>query len=213
MKLQIAVDRVSLNNAVTMAETVRDHVDIFEIGTSLIKDYGMDAIRKIREVLPQVTIFADLKTMDEGAYEFDAAYKAGADIASVMGAASVATISACCESAKRSKRDVLIDLLEVNDNKIDLLAPFTDRLLCVHPSVDATGTGENGNGLEQKLGFFTNRYKNVNRIAVAGGVLIETLPSLMQYPLEVIIVGSAITKADDVRAAARAYFNAIHKRA
>ena len=43
MKLQTAIDRVSLSKAEEMVKTFAGETDIIEIGTSLIKDYGLFA--------------------------------------------------------------------------------------------------------------------------------------------------------------------------
>ena len=44
MKIQVAIDRVTLNKAIEIIESVKDSVDIIEIGTSLIKDYGLESL-------------------------------------------------------------------------------------------------------------------------------------------------------------------------
>ena len=45
MKLQIAIDRVTLSKAEEMAKIFAGKTDIIEIGTSLIKDYGLFALK------------------------------------------------------------------------------------------------------------------------------------------------------------------------
>lgn len=206
MKLQIAVDRVSLQHALDLARAVKGVVDIFEVGTSLIKDYGMDAVQQIRQQLPNTTLLADIKTMDEGAYEFEAAYDAGGNLATVMGAASLATVSACYEVAKQRQRDIMIDLLEVSDERIkENLLRFDEALFCVHLSVDG---GEEG--VEAKLQHFVKSHPNLSRVAVAGGVRLEQVPVLKKHPVEVCVVGSAITKAESPRTAAEKFYQALH---
>ena len=44
MRLQAAIDRVSLEEAVALAEQLDGKTDILELGTSLVKDYGNLAI-------------------------------------------------------------------------------------------------------------------------------------------------------------------------
>lgn len=46
MKLQVALDRISLDEAIKLSTKLNGNVDIIEIGTSLIKDYGNSAIEK-----------------------------------------------------------------------------------------------------------------------------------------------------------------------
>lgn len=45
MKLQVAIDRIPLNEAVTIANQLDGIVDIIELGTSLVKDYGLLRLR------------------------------------------------------------------------------------------------------------------------------------------------------------------------
>ena len=75
MKLQTAIDRVSLEDAIALAKQLDGKTDILEMGTSLVKDYGNLAIEKLREVLPQTNLLVDSKTIDEGAYEFSQAFR------------------------------------------------------------------------------------------------------------------------------------------
>lgn len=49
MKLQIAIDRVTLSKAEEMAKIFAGKTDIIEMGTSLIKDYGLFALKKLNE--------------------------------------------------------------------------------------------------------------------------------------------------------------------
>ena len=46
MKLQLAIDRVTLEDAINILEDTQEFIDIVEIGTSLIKDYGIDSNNK-----------------------------------------------------------------------------------------------------------------------------------------------------------------------
>lgn len=204
MKLQIALDRIPLERAAAMVHETKDFADVVEIGTSLIKDYGVRAVQEIRAIVPSHVLLADIKTMDEGAYEFRAAYQAGADVATVMGAASVNTISACYEVARQEGRDILIDLLETSDSKIQQLDRFSDALFCVHLPKDG-GHGE----INRNVETFCHNHPHIRRIAVAGGVSLAQIPMLLQYPIEVVVVGSAITAAPDISVAAKQFQQAL----
>lgn len=49
MKLQTAIDRVTLSKAEEMVKIFAGKTDIIEIGTSLIKDYGLFALKQLNE--------------------------------------------------------------------------------------------------------------------------------------------------------------------
>ncbi len=99
MELQVALDRLSLDDALRIAKAVAPYADWIEVGTSLIKEFGMESVRRMRQALGQARILADIKTIDNARYEFELCFKAGANSASVMGVAPDATLEACSEVA------------------------------------------------------------------------------------------------------------------
>lgn len=198
MKLQVAIDRVCIEQAMEIIEEVRDYADIIEIGTSLIKDFGLESVRRIREKFPNVTILADIKTVDEAEYEFEAVYNAGADIATVLGGASLETIRICKRVANKYKKDYLIDLIEVPREKQEVLKEFSDGIVCVHMSSD-----NNGQGLENLINSSLETLKCFNRLAVAGGVRKNNINIIKDSNFNIAIVGGAITKAKDIRKEAK----------
>lgn len=198
MRLQVAIDRVSVEAARQTIQKVQNHADIIEIGTSLIKDFGLaNSVGALKREFFGQCILADIKTIDEGAYEFARAYEAGADIATVMGGASLATIEACRQVARDFGREYMIDLLEVPPEKAQALAAFEDAIFCLHLPSDLAGKG-----LQQLVEGRRESLQGVSRLAVAGGVQLQSLPFLKTAGVEIVIVGGAITKAQDVGAAA-----------
>ena len=71
MKLQVAIDRVPVEQAVRIIQAIDGQADIIEIGTSLTKEFGLRALRPVLEAAGNTSVLADIKTCDEGAYEFD----------------------------------------------------------------------------------------------------------------------------------------------
>lgn len=106
MKVQLALDRMTIDEAKSITEEVYDYIDIIEVGTSLIKDYGKKSISSMRDEFKDKLILADIKTCDEGEYEFKAAYEAGADIATVMGTSPFETIEICYKVSKEYKKNI-----------------------------------------------------------------------------------------------------------
>src|SRR5947199_2140731 len=95
MQLQIALDRLPLDDAVRLATRLEPYADVIEVGTSLIKEFGVESVKRLRQALPQAHILADIKTNDEARYEFELYFTVGADIATVMGTAPNATLKTC----------------------------------------------------------------------------------------------------------------------
>ena len=56
MKLQIALDDKTLVDSLILAEKVREYIDIIEIGTPLVIEEGMRAVREFRRYFPFLNI-------------------------------------------------------------------------------------------------------------------------------------------------------------
>lgn len=106
-KLQLALDDVTLEAALALAESARPYVDILEVGTPLVIREGMHAVRALAEAFPEKEILADLKVMDAGEYEAGIAFEAGADYCTVLGCTDLITISGCLKAAQAYGRNVL----------------------------------------------------------------------------------------------------------
>lgn len=200
MKLQVAIDRVSIEKAIDIIREVDEYADIVEIGTSLIKDFGLESVRRIRKEFPNKVILADIKTVDEAEYEFEAVYNAGADIATVLGGASIETLRICQRVANKYSKDYLIDLIEVSKEKQEALKEFSDGIICVHLPSDNYGIG-----LEDLINSTIGSLKDFNRLAVAGGISKESISIIKEVSFDIAIVGGAITKSKNIKEAAKAF--------
>lgn len=200
MQIQLAVDRVTLERAKEISREAYPYIDIIEVGTSLIKNYGMISVKEIKSSFPEKIILADIKTMDEGAYEFKAAFSSGADIATVMGAASLDTIGACYEAAHDSGKLMMIDLLEVGDEKIHKLREFRDAIFCIHLSTDSVS-----GSLSSLIKNFKYKFPEIGKIAAAGGVNHNTILTLKESDVDIAIIGGAITRAENIENAAKSF--------
>src|SRR4030065_2941377 len=114
--LQLALDFVDLHRAVGVAEkAVPAGVDWLEVGTPLIKSEGLDAVRELKRLFPGKIIVADMKIMDAGRIEVEAAAKAGAQGIDVLGTATSAPIHECVEAGKNYGAQIVVDLIAVPD--------------------------------------------------------------------------------------------------
>jgi 3-hexulose-6-phosphate synthase/6-phospho-3-hexuloisomerase len=200
-KLQVALDFVELSRALKVAQAAAaGGADYLEAGTPLIKSEGLDAVRRLRELFPDRVIIADMKTMDAGRVEAEAAAKAGANVMTVCGTASESTIRECVEAGRHYGCDVAVDLLGVAEpaELVQRLAELGASWLNVHCPIDAQMHGEDPLGLLRRIRPLTKLI-----IAVAGGLNSETAAPAVEAGADVIVVGGAITKAiDPARAAA-----------
>jgi len=200
VKLQVALDFIELPRALKVAEAaVAGGADYIEVGTPLIKSEGLDAVRKLREMFPDRTIVADMKTADAGKIEAESAANAGASVMTVLGSAPESTIRECVEVGRHYGIDVAVDLLGVADPVA--FARKADQLgvawLDVHCAIDSQMLGEDPMELLKKIRSATKL-----TLAVAGGINSETAASAVAAGADVVIVGGAIIKAVDVQKAA-----------
>lgn len=200
MKLQLAIDRLPLGQAIVLASRLWEDVDIIEVGTSLIKDYGVLSVREFRAAMPDdVLLLADMKIMDEAAYEAKAAFENGADFVTVMGAASTESIRAVEQVATEYQKDYVIDMMGVdNERSAELFAEFKG-VFCLHIPSDVHGD----------IAAFAAqspiaRYSGL-RWAIAGGITLESVAPIQEAGFAIAVVGGAITKQPDVQKAAKAF--------
>ncbi|WP_034299869.1 orotidine 5'-phosphate decarboxylase / HUMPS family protein, partial [Bacillus sp. 37MA] len=101
MKLQLALDLVNIPEGIAVVKEVEQFVDVVEIGTPVIINEGLRAVKEMKEAFPNLTVLADLKVMDAGGYEVMVASQAGAGIVTILGATDDATIKGAVEEAKK----------------------------------------------------------------------------------------------------------------
>ncbi|MGG4524456.1 orotidine 5'-phosphate decarboxylase / HUMPS family protein [Aneurinibacillus migulanus] len=90
--MQLALDRLDWSRCFQLIKEVRECVDLVEIGTGIIKEYGMAIVREVRQNYPLLPIVTDMKICDTGRFEAMQAFQAEADCITVMGFAPIPTI-------------------------------------------------------------------------------------------------------------------------
>jgi len=195
MKLQVALDTLSLEECIELLNQVRKEIDIAEVGTPMIIEYGMAPVRELHRLFPEMEILADTKIMDAGEYEAEMCFKAGAAIVTVLGVTHDETIRGALKAAKKYGGKILIDMIGVEDlarrtQQIDALGV---DYICVHTAFDLQVGG--ANPLEE-LRMINSVLRNA-QAAVAGGVKLATIESILHENPEIIIVGGGITNQAD----------------
>ncbi|MFW6040817.1 MAG: 3-hexulose-6-phosphate synthase [Thermoplasmatota archaeon] len=199
VKLQVALDLMNLKRAIRIGKlAIEGGVDWIEVGTPLIKSEGMNAIRKFREKFPDITIVADMKTMDVGGVEVEMAAKAGADIIGILGAADNETIKEGIRAARNYDAEIIADMISVKDQveRTKEVCKLGVDYVGVHVGIDAQMRGEDPRELVKGV----SKASSVP-VAAAGGLNSETALDIVKSGAEIIIVGGAIIKAEDVKEA------------
>ena len=199
--LQLALDFLDLERALRIADlAVPQGVDWVEAGTPLIKSEGLDAVRALRARFPEKKIVADMKTADAGRVEMEAAAKAGADYAIVLGAASESTIRESVEVGRHFGLGIGVDILGVEqpERLVERMADWGIAFISVHCPIDVQMRGGNPFEVLARLAKLTPI-----PLAAAGGLNSETAPQAAAAGAAIVVVGGAVIKArDPARAAA-----------
>lgn len=207
MKLQVAIDRVSLAEAIKLALLLDEEVDVIEFGTSLVKDYGLYALQDVKAQLKHAEVLFDLKTIDEGVYEFEKGFAVNADILTVMAGAAPDTLTKVYEVTQREHKTMLIDLMEVDDVKLGQITNYGNAIYGLHHSHDR----EDLLDAAASVADFHQKFPQVKRIAIAGGIDLDNAKKLATQGLtETVIVGSKILKATNPVVAAREFKEALN---
>ncbi|SCB90688.1 orotidine 5'-phosphate decarboxylase / HUMPS family protein [Weissella bombi] len=205
-KLQVAIDRVPLDKALNLAQELDGIVDIIELGTSIVKDYGLEALKKADFKLEKSQLLIDLKTIDEGEYEFVKGYETSANILTVMGASSLGTLKKTYEIAQDTGKDIFIDLMEIDDQKVNEISNMPNAIYGLHHSKDATTTFNAVDTIQA----FHESHPEIKKIAVAGGVDLDQAKKISNQGIaDVIIVGGKIAGSSDPISSAKEFMEAI----
>lgn len=201
MKLQLALDSLTLDECLELVEHLMHHIDIVEIGTPVLLEYGLQAVSKMKDRFPALEVLADAKIMDAGEYEASQCFKAGADIVTVLGVSHNATIEGVVKAAKTYGRKVMVDMIDVPDLRqraIDIDQLGVD-CICVHTAFDLQASGANPLAeLEVILGVIKHA-----EAGVAGGVKLATIDAIAALNPGIIVVGGGITNHPDPVLAAK----------
>jgi 3-hexulose-6-phosphate synthase/6-phospho-3-hexuloisomerase len=198
--LQLALDFVDLHRALGVAhEAMRGGVAWLEVGTPLLKAEGLDAVRKLRAEFPQAVLVCDTKTMDAGRIEMECAAKAGADVATVLGAASDATLRECIEAGRNYGIRVAVDLVSLEDPvaRARQAEEWGASMVGVHCPIDQQMEGKDPFDVLRAVAQAV-----AIPVSVAGGVNSESAAAAVAAGAAVVVVGGAITKAEDAAGAA-----------
>ncbi len=175
---------------------------ILEVGTPLIKRYGVKVINDLRQVIKDMFFVADLKTLDVGKVEVDLAYEETADAVVASGLAPAETLDSFIHESKRLGIYGVVDMLNVEEpvKKLQSLKEFPD-IVILHRGIDQESGRTIGFETIQEIRktFPGKRFL----IAVAGGITPETAKEALAKGADIIIVGRYVTQSKDIERAVR----------
>jgi 3-hexulose-6-phosphate synthase len=200
MKLQVAIDLLSTADALALLHEVAEHVDVIELGTPLIKQQGLSVVTNVKAAYPDKLIFADMKTMDAGELEAELAFKAGADIMTVLASAADSTIAGAVKAGKAHGKAVVADMIGLADKAARLkeLKALGVSWVELHAGLDE----------QAQAGYSIEQLLEVGRDAdmpfsVAGGINADRIVGVESAGATIAVAGAAIYGAKDPGEAAK----------
>lgn len=193
--LQIALDNLSLADALKTTQQVSKVVDVFEVGTILLAAEGKRAIYEIKNQVLDKIVVADGKIADAGSVFAELFFSSGADWITLICAAEKATIMQALKSAqKHHKKAVQIELVgPVDYNKVYLWKELGIKQIVYHKSRDSAAiNGWNVADLKHikhliALGF---------EVTITGNIDLKDIVLFASLPIKVIIMGRSLR--DDI---------------
>ena len=204
MDLQVALDRIPLDRAEAITAQVSGCADWIEVGTSLIKRYGMPGVARIVAAAGGTPVLADLKTADDARTEIAMAADAGATSVTVLGLSTPATLELAVLVAAERDIELMVDLMALDAaGRARVAAALPPSVvLAAHVPEGRADRGHRRHRPARELGAG-------RRLALAGGLGVHDIPAVARWGDVRLIVGSAVTAAADPAAAAAELRSAI----
>jgi len=213
-KLQVALDVIDLEKALHISNQVFPFVDIIEAGTPLIKSEGIRTVKILKKNFPEKLICADLKTADAGYLEVKMAAEADADIISILADAYDSTIEEALRASHdynvRVMADLIVSRKPVKRLKEIINLNYKGKELdyaLAHSGLDRQASRRAPLTEIEAIAQVPNHPK----LAIAGGIKPLDIQNIIQYPISIIIVGGAITNAENPREIAKQLKGLINK--
>lgn len=201
MKLQLALDLLDKDEAISVVKEVGSYFDIIEVGTSLLKLYGIGIVSEIKEILPNKDVFLDAKIIDGPEREATLMKMSGTNYYSMLAVATDIAVIKVLNIAKQNNATVIMDMQSVAQYKerSKQLKELGVEYFCVHKNSDC------GDDLTASFSEFLEIKKITNaKVSIAGGINLDTLPDIKTaLNPDIVVIGGAVLKAKDKKAVAQ----------
>lgn len=201
--LQVALDNITLEDAIASVEQYGHIIDVVEVGTILHVAEGVKATKKLRELYPDKILLDDIKGADAGKTLAELCFGAGADIMTSICSADINTMIAMKKVGETysPKKDVQVELYgDWTYTEAQMWFDAGINQVVYHRSRDAELAGKTWgqydfDKIDQlcKMGF---------KVTITGGLNAEDLHLFKDYPIHCVIGGRGIRNAKNPEQAA-----------
>lgn len=195
--LQIALNSTPEEGEEIISQLPASDRILIEAGTPLIKAYGIEGIRRLKEAwqyqvgdtedLADVYIVADTKCMDRGKTEVQIAKSGGASAATVLGAAPIETINYFIEACQDMGLDPMVDMMGV-EQPIKALRKFRKMptVVILHRGVDEETFDKNKPIPYLQINKIRSSFDTM--ISIAGGDTIREVQRAAFNDADIVVV-------------------------
>lgn len=202
--LQIALDNLTIEDAIKDVEKVRAEIDVIEVGTILISSQGVQAVKKISSVFPEKIIVADGKIADAGNVFAKMFFSNGAQFTTAICAAETPTMKSILDEAAKykTKKELQVELTShFTWEQVDEWKKIGITQIVYHRSRDSQSAGvlwsnKDLHDIEKlsNMGF---------KMTITGGITVDDIRFFQKIPIYIFIAGRAIRNAPDPKIAAQ----------
>ncbi|MDE5553207.1 MAG: 3-keto-L-gulonate-6-phosphate decarboxylase UlaD [Malacoplasma sp.] len=209
--LQIALDNLSSDAAISDAKKAEKYLDVIEVGTILLASEGKEAIKKIRESFPNKIIVADGKIADAGSVFSKMFFENGADYITVICAAETSTLKQTIEESKKyPNKDVQVEMTtNFNWTQVQEWKDAGLNQVVWHRSRDAQKDGAKWD--EKNISTVKKLADMGFKVTVTGGIEKEDIKLFKGIPIYIFIAGRSIRDASEPMLAAKELKDEIDK--
>ena len=177
---------------------------LIEAGTSLVKRYGQYGIQQLTSAWSVKLgrpgyIIADLKCMDRGSTEVEAAAAAGASAATCLGLAPVETINEFIKRCQRIGIDAMVDMMNVEFpfSVLEKLHPEPE-IVVLHRGVDERVSNRNKPLPHDQINRIKGTYQMF--VSLAGGETIRDVERSFFNNADIVVVWEKFYDRPDLAA-------------
>lgn len=195
--LQIALDTLSIHDAINAVKVVEDYIDVVEVGTILLTSSGKKAMFILKACFPNKIIVADMKIADAGSVFGKMAFDSSADLVTVICAADLNTIKSVALEAKKydHKPEIQIELTaKFTKEDVMLWKKAGASHVVYHRSRDAQLAGVNWT--QKDLDNIGMLHKCGMQISITGGLCAEDIKFFKETKPSIFIAGRTIRGHD-----------------
>ncbi|UUD36569.1 3-keto-L-gulonate-6-phosphate decarboxylase UlaD [Mycoplasmopsis citelli] len=204
--LQIALDNLTIEEAINSAQKAAKYIDVIEVGTILLASEGKKAIAELKKAFPDKIIVADGKIADAGKVFAKMFFESGADYTTAICAAENATMEDLVQYSQTfgNGKELQVEMTtNFTWEQVQSWKQAGVPQVVWHRARDAQAAGVKWG---QKDIDTVKKLADMGfKVTVTGGVAVEDIKLFKDIPIYIFIAGRSIRDAADPQAAAKEF--------